>query len=83
MLLAALEPGRFCLQTQASPSIVAEAHGSLGGFRVWHEFEWSGAESEFRRAVRGWQRQGLAGIASSRALVRTIMGSQIMRSVSI
>jgi DNA-binding winged helix-turn-helix (wHTH) protein/tetratricopeptide (TPR) repeat protein len=30
---------------------LAEAHESLAGFKFWHEWDWHGAEREFRRAI--------------------------------
>jgi TolB-like protein/tRNA A-37 threonylcarbamoyl transferase component Bud32 len=29
----------------------AEAHFALAGYRAWHEWEWAGAEQEFKRAI--------------------------------
>jgi len=30
---------------------LSEAHESLGGYKFWHEWNWTGAEAEFRRAI--------------------------------
>jgi DNA-binding winged helix-turn-helix (wHTH) protein len=30
---------------------LAEAHETLAGFKFWHEWDWEGAEREFRRAI--------------------------------
>jgi serine/threonine-protein kinase len=51
---------------------LAEAHAALAGYRVWHEWDWEGAEKAYQQAL--WLNPNLAGAHGGYSYLLCFMG---------